>query len=153
MTLSKKLSSRKTKFMTYDLTLKQKLTYHIVSFRKFCYTTIACAVLLYTLFFIFTSLLHVHYILSFVIAYPIAMSFAFMANKIWVFNSFNPKAISRQYVQFFYVYMATFIVNLILLYILVEFAGFWYLLAQLVIGIIITPLVFLVTKIVVFSHI
>ncbi len=147
-----KLEQLKSNLEIYNLTLKQKLKYQVNSFRKFCYTTIICAAVLYSLLFIFTSQYGIYYLFSFVMAYTISTTFAFFLSKKFVFNSFNPKTIQRQYKEFFYFYLIIFIVNTLFLYTLVEYAGLWYLFAQLLIGITTTPMVFIFIRILVFSH-
>jgi len=148
----RKLKQLNSGLETYNLTLKQKVSRQIDSFKRFCYITTVCAVILYSLLFILTSLFNIYYLFSFVIAYAISITLAFILDKKFVFSSFSPKTIRRQYKEFIYVYLISFIVNIIALYVLVEYAGIWYLLSQLIIGITLTPLLFLLVKLFVFSH-
>ncbi|MBU1136178.1 MAG: GtrA family protein [Nanoarchaeota archaeon] len=136
----------------YDLTLKQRINLHFKQFKKYCYFAIATTLILLLLLFILKSLFKIHYLISFMIAYFIAASINFILNKYYTFNLFNPKTISRLYYEFSILNAGVFILNLVFLYVLVEFFNIWYFFAQVLISLGFAPVKFFINKKLVFSH-
>lgn len=142
----------KAKIQLYKLSLRKRLGRQFEQFKKYCYTSIFSSLLVFVLFFVSTSILHIYYLLSFVVVYIIGVSFSFVINKFYIFNLFTPKRLSKLYFQFFIIDFFAFIGNLMLLYILVDFFNIWYLLAQLFIILVGSPILFMGYKNLVFSH-
>ncbi len=138
--------------MFYNLSFKHRVKRQLKNFRRYCYISLCSSGVLFTLLFIFTSLLNIYYILSFIMAFAISATLNFTLNKIYTFNFFNPKRLAKQYYQFFIVSFSAFSVNIILLYILVEFFHSYYLVAQLTIGLVGSPILFIIHRRFVFSH-
>jgi putative flippase GtrA len=141
------------KIKFYKITLKQKIKKQIRQFRIYCYTSLMSAVFMFIFLFIFTSLFHIFYLFSLFVVYGITVSVSFVLNKLYVFNLFNPKKLSKQYYHFFIISGLAFIGNFLALYILVEFVDLYYLFAQLCIGLVGLPILFISHKRFVFSHV
>jgi dolichol-phosphate mannosyltransferase len=82
----------------------------------------------------FIYLLHVHYLLSATISFLIAMSSNFFLNLRWTFKTHNQgiKAIRDQYLKYAMVTLISYIINIVVLWILVDFWTWHKVLAQLV---------------------
>lgn len=102
--------------------------------------------------YMLTEFVGIYYLFSAVIAFIVAVTNSFIFNKIWTFNeNINYKTKSR-YIKFFIISISALLVNLSLLYILVEFFEIWYIQAQ-IIGIITNLLInFLGNKIWTFNE-
>jgi len=138
--------------MFYNLSFKHRIKRQLKNFRRYCYISLCSSGVLFILLFIFTSLFNIYYILSFTMAFTMSTTLNFILNKIYIFNFFNPKRLTKQYYQFFIVGFSAFSVNIILLYVLVEFFHFYYLVAQLTIGLVGLPILFIIHRRLVFSH-
>jgi dolichol-phosphate mannosyltransferase len=79
-------------------------------------------------------LLHVHYLLSATFSFLIAMSSNFFLNLRWTFKTHNQgiKAIRDQYLKYVLVTLISYIINIVVLWILVDFWTWHKVLAQLV---------------------
>lgn len=91
----------------------------------------------------------VNHLIAVVAIYIIGVLFSFVANKHWVFNS--PQNGQKQFIQFVVVYLAALILNLILLYILVDIFGFQHELVQLGLIFVIAGFIFLLNRLWVFK--
>jgi len=136
----------------YNLSFKSRVKRQLKKFKRYCYISLCSSSVLFILLFIFTSILKIYYLFSFIMAFILSTTLNFTLNKIYIFNFFNPKRLTRQYYEFFIIGFSVFFVNVALLYIFVEFFHFYYLLAQLTIGLIGLPILFLIHKKVVFSY-
>lgn len=74
---------------------------------------------------------HLHYMLAAVGAFGVAVSSNFYLNKIFTFPGKNGLQVRHQYVNFVLASLFGVLLNLGILYILVEFSHWWYLYAQL----------------------
>ena len=137
----------------YKPSLKQSVKWYFKHFKVYCYTSFIGGTLMFSLLYIFTSVFKIHYLFSLTLVYIIITINAFLLNRFFVFKLFNPKKIHKQYSQFFIVSLIFYLLNSFFLYVLVEIFGFWYLLAQLIIGVIGFPVTYLTHKHIVFSHI
>ena len=143
---------KKWKIAVYKPTIKQTLNWHFKHFKIYCYTSVIGAVLMFSLLYISTSVLKIHYMLSFTIVYAIVATTSFILSKFLVFRFFSPKRFHKQYCQFFAISLVFYILNLISLFIIVNFFGVWYLLAQFIISVIGLPVVYLIHRKIVFEH-
>ncbi|MGV8152173.1 MAG: GtrA family protein [Candidatus Nanoarchaeia archaeon] len=74
----------------------------------------------------------VYYMIAAILAFIAAVTNSFVLNKIWTFEeSLGHKKYSR-YLKFFIVSVFALLVNLAVLYVLVEYFKFWYIYAQLI---------------------
>lgn len=79
--------------------------------------------------YIFVEFLSIWYILAATFSFIIALTISFFLNKFWTFKN-GDKKISSQMVKFLIVNLIGLGINLIILYILVEFFFLWYLFAK-----------------------
>ncbi len=100
--------------------------------------------LLYTL----TDFIGVKYIISALIASIANLSINFVLQKFWTFKNKSIKNVYRQVVKYLALAVAIFTFNLILLYIIVEYAHLQYLLAQFLITILLTIISYLASRLI-----
>lgn len=82
--------------------------------------------------FLLTEFFKIIYLISEVFGFTLATISNYVFNKIWTFEENIQVKIIRKYIQYFIVCLLSLILNLIVLYLLVEFFDFWYILAEIV---------------------
>ena len=87
----------------------------------------------YLVLYILTDLIGIKYLISAIIATIVNFSLSFILQKFWTFKSKGFKDIRQQIGKYSIMVAFIFVTNLVLLYILVEHAHLWYLLAQLLV--------------------
>ena len=90
-----------------------------------------------TLLFIFTQWLEIWYLLSSVLAFITGLLISFGLQKWWTFKDYSTTTWSRQALWFVLVTIGGVLVNAIFIYLLVEYLFWYYLLAQLISGLLI----------------
>lgn len=101
--------------------------------------------------FIFTEFFKLWYILSAILAFFISFFVSFNLQKKWTFRN-DDKKVVRQAFKYFIITSLSLAFNISLLYLLVEIAGLWYLLAQVIIYGFLSIFSFLLYKFVVFKQ-
>lgn len=104
--------------------------------------------LYYLILYVLTDVMGIKYIISAVIASVANFSLNFVLQKFWTFKSKNTKDIYSQISKYAIMTIAIFIINLLLLYVLVEYVHFWYLFAQLLITILLTVMSYFVSRLI-----
>jgi putative flippase GtrA len=84
------------------------------------------------LLYIFTSLLGIWYIASLVIAYAIAIIVSFSLQKFWTFSHYSLERTRSEIMWYILNNILGLSFNAVLLYILVEYVGLWYMYAQFI---------------------
>jgi dolichol-phosphate mannosyltransferase len=79
--------------------------------------------------YLLTEYLHMWYIFSAILAFICAVTHNFLMNKYWTFRDTAPY-IYAQFVIFFIISCITLGIHLTVLYVLTEYLGLWYMLAQ-----------------------
>lgn len=82
--------------------------------------------------FLLTEFFKFLYLISEVIGFTLATINNYLLNKIWTFEENIQVKIIRKYIQYFIVCLLSLILNLIVLFLLVEVFDFWYILAEIV---------------------
>ncbi|MCK5511108.1 GtrA family protein [Candidatus Parcubacteria bacterium] len=82
--------------------------------------------------FILTEFVHVYYLLSAIVAFFVSLAVGFNLQKRWTFRD-NNKKVFKQVALYFVITGANLLINMVLLYFLVEKLNVWYMLAQVVI--------------------
>jgi len=82
--------------------------------------------------FILTEFAHVYYLLSAIIAFFVSLAVGFNLQKRWTFRDDNKK-VFKQATLYFVITSANLLINMALLYFLVERLDVWYMLAQVII--------------------
>lgn len=83
----------------------------------------------FILLYIFVEFFSIWYMLAAAFSFIIALTVSFFLNKLWTFKNIDKK-ISLQIVKFVIINLIGLGINLIVLYILVEFFFLWYLSAK-----------------------
>ena len=103
------------------------------------------------LLFVFKDYLGLHYLIAASLAYVFAFILSFILQKFWTFDDQRRDDMYRQACWYFAVCTANLGFNAILMYVLVDRAGIWYILAQLIACAIIALWSFLVYNHYIFS--
>ncbi|HEY4527092.1 MAG TPA: bifunctional glycosyltransferase family 2/GtrA family protein [Candidatus Paceibacterota bacterium] len=98
-------------------------------FRFLAIGTNAALIHIITLY-LFTEYAHLWYIYSTVLAFVVAFVFNFSMQKYWVFKSAEHAKIPVQFPLHLVVALINLCINVLLLYLFVEYLGLWYVLAQ-----------------------
>ena len=92
----------------------------------------------YVLLYGLTEFAAMWYILSAVVAFTGYYIVNFLLQKFWAFQNKDKKYIKRQLIQFTIMAVGNWILNTSLLYVLVEYAHMWYILAQGILTIVVS---------------
>jgi len=114
-------------------------------FVKFClvgFTNMAIDILVY---WFFTRLFNIYYILASVLSFVVAVTWSFFMNRRWTFR-YNGLDMTSQYVKFFVVNISVMVLNLSFLFILVDWFGVYDLLAKLMTAVVLAIVNFSVNK-------
>ena len=82
--------------------------------------------------FIFTEFFLLFYIISEVIAFVVAGLHNYFFDKLWVFKEKIKDQVGIKYARFIIISLISLIVNLFVLYILVEYFDIWYIFAEII---------------------
>lgn len=108
----------------------EKKTYK--QFFKFAIVGVANTSINLIVLYVLTEFFKVYYMLSAVIAFLFAVTNSFLLNKTWTFEENIKYKTKSKYAQFIIVSITALVVNLILLYALVEYFNIWYMTAQVI---------------------
>lgn len=81
--------------------------------------------------FFLTDLLKIYYIFSAIVAIFLSVLSNYLLNKWWTFREEIKDRILKKYIQYVLLYSASLLVNISILYVLVEFFQVWYIIAEL----------------------
>lgn len=109
-------------------------------------------VLNFLVYIIFTRDFEANFLISNAVAWLLAVIFAFVTNKIYVFNStdYNIRFIMKEFLEFTISRIITGLLDIGLLYLFVSIIGMNDLISKIIIGVIITILNYVVSKMYVF---
>ena len=82
--------------------------------------------------FLLTKFFNILYLISEVIGFTLSTLSNYILNKIWTFEENIQVKIIRKYIQYFIVCLFSLILNLVVLFLLVEVFDFWYISAEFV---------------------
>lgn len=76
-------------------------------------------------YYLFSSIIGIQYLISNVLAWIVAFAFAFLANKLWVFESksFQKDLVIKELASFFFARISTGVLDMLLLFVFVDFIG------------------------------
>ncbi|MBU6996836.1 MAG: GtrA family protein [Theionarchaea archaeon] len=100
-------------------------------FIKFCLVGSTGALIHLGLLYFLTEFCNVWYILSAALGFTAAVLNNFVWNRVWTFKSKSPR-IPQQLFLFFIVNIISLCINLSVLFLLTEYAGIWYVKAQII---------------------
>ncbi|MGI0480879.1 GtrA family protein [Geminocystis sp. CENA526] len=104
-----------------------------------------CAGLSLILMYGLTSLLQINYLISSVITIIITNFIGFALNKYYTFQT-KKKLFWRELWKYYSVMLSSYIINLCAMFILVDLVNIWYLYANIILMIILTPLNYIFHK-------
>ena len=104
-------------------------------------------------YYLFSNIIKINYLISNLIAWIISVIFAYMTNKLYVFNSKSIRVdiIVKEFTKFINCRLASGIIEMILLFLLVDMLAVNDIIAKLVIGVIVVILNFIFSKLFVFK--
>ena len=82
--------------------------------------------------YILTDIFGIYYLISAIFAFLIAVTNSFILNKLWTFKESISYKTSSRYIKFVLISVIALVINLITLYILVEYYAIWYIYAQII---------------------
>ncbi|MFH1457273.1 MAG: GtrA family protein [Patescibacteria group bacterium] len=128
---------------------KRITKYH--QFFKFCVVGTIGAIIDIGGLYILVEFVHIYYLLAAVISFIVAVTNSYFLNKYWTFqNKSNNHA--KQFIGFLLVSIAGLIINLAVMYALVERMAIWYLLSKAIASIVVLFWNFFMNKYVTFKQ-
>ncbi len=104
----------------------------IIQISKFVIVGGLGALINVSILFILTDIFNVFYLISEIIAFIISASQNYVLNKIWTFKEKLKNSVIKKYFKYLLISMISLLFNISVLYMLVEFFGFWYIYAEIV---------------------
>ncbi len=101
--------------------------------------------------YVFTQFFGLWYMYSLLFAFVFAFAVSFSLQKFWTFADNRTKDIHIQASSYLFVTLVNLAVNAALLYVLVQFAGLWYVYAQVLIDALIAISSFFIYKFLIFQ--
>ena len=89
------------------------------------------------LMYFFTEFLGWHYLISATVSFVSSIAVGFSMNKFWTFVNSSIKGIPLQLSLYIVINLFNLGLNVLLLYVLVEFMGVWYIFAQAIVSMLI----------------
>ena len=83
------------------------------------------------LLYVFVDLFKIQYLVSAAIVFLIAVSMTFFLNRSWTFHV-HDKHEKMEYFEYVGIHTGVLVLNLVFMYLLVDYFGLWYMLAQLI---------------------
>lgn len=127
------------------MTSKKQIGKYIISGGT---ATVVNLSLLYTL----TEFFHIWYLISAAVAFVGAFGVSFTLQKFWTFRDHDTEDIHKQLSLYLVVVLVNLGINTLLVYLLVEHAGLWYIYAQIISAMIIAVESFFVYKFFIFKR-
>lgn len=104
----------------------------IIQFIKFCIIGVFNTLINLVVLYLFTDIFGFYYMFSAVIAFLVAVTNSFIFNKLWTFEEKLNHKVYFKSIKFIVVSVIALLINLVILYVLVEYFKMWYMAAQLV---------------------
>lgn len=121
---------------------------------KYLFFGVLTTIVSILIYWIFTKLFHVNYMISNVISWIGAVSFAYVTNKIFVFKSKcdNDKQVIVEIYQFFKYRLFSLVIDVLLMYLFVEIFNIDDMISKLIVQVIVIILNYLFSKLFVFKN-
>lgn len=101
-----------------------------IKFIKFAIVGAIGTFLNLAILFLFTDIFNVYYLISEIFAFYISVLNNYFLNKVWTFKEKLRNKVVKKYAKYFLINVIALLVNLSILYILVEFFYIWYIIAE-----------------------
>lgn len=128
------------------------LSKHSIQIVKYVISGGSAAVVNLSILYLFTEFLHIWYLISASIAYILAFGVSFGMQKFWTFKDHETSDIHKQLSLYLVVILVNLGLNALFVYLLVEHTGIWYMIAQVISGLIIAVESFFVYKFFIFKR-
>jgi putative flippase GtrA len=92
------------------------------------------------------------YMASAIIAFAVYFTVHFTLQKFWVFKNKSKKYVRKQLFQYSVMAVGNWIINTSLLFVLVEYLGLWYVLAQIILTVIVSVIAYFGFRYIFRSH-
>ena len=104
-------------------------------------------------YYFFSNIISINYLISNIISWIISVSFAYVTNKLYVFNSKdkNKDVVIKEFIKFVNCRLTSGVIEMILLFLLVDMIKVNDIISKFVIGVIVVVLNFIFSKIFVFQ--
>lgn len=104
-------------------------------------------------YYLFSSIIGIQYLISNVLAWIAAFAFAFLANKLWVFESksFQKDLVIKELASFFFARISTGVLDMLLLFVFVDFIGLHPLVSKVIDTVISSILNYILSKFWIFN--
>jgi glycosyltransferase involved in cell wall biosynthesis len=132
--------------------LYQLLVKHKKTLLKYLFSGGTAAFVDLLALYLLTSVWHVHYLLSAIIAFIIAFFVSFSLQKFWTFEDKTKDRIHIQAFSYLLAGLTTLIINTILVYLFVHFIHLHYILAQIIASAIIAVINFVIYRFFIFKR-
>ncbi|MEK7156052.1 MAG: GtrA family protein, partial [Patescibacteria group bacterium] len=100
----------------------------------------------YAFLFGLTEYAGVWYITSAIVAFVAYYCVNFLSQKFWTFKNRDRKGLNQQLAKFTAMAIGNWILNTVLLYLMVEYLGMWYLFAQAILTIVVSTIAYVLFK-------
>ncbi|WP_133014352.1 GtrA family protein [Clostridium cuniculi] len=106
-------------------------------------------------YYFFSNIISINYLISNIISWIISVSFAYVTNKLYVFNSKdkNKDVVIKEFIKFVNCRLTSGVIEMILLFLLVNMIKVNDIISKLVIGVIVVVLNFIFSKVFVFQKV
>ncbi|HLD98447.1 MAG TPA: GtrA family protein [Candidatus Nanoarchaeia archaeon] len=104
----------------------------LLEITKFGFVGVINTLINLAVLYILTEFFGIYYLVSAIFAFLVAVTNSFILNKVWTFKEKINNKPTLKYIKFLCISIIALLINLILLYILVEFFTVWYIYAQIV---------------------
>lgn len=106
-------------------------------------------------YYFFSNIISINYLISNIISWIISVSFAYVTNKLYVFHSKdkNKDVVIKEFIKFVNCRLTSGVIEMILLFLLVDMIKVNDIISKFVIGVIVVVLNFIFSKIFVFQKV
>lgn len=106
-------------------------------------------------YYFFSNIISINYLISNIISWIISVSFAYVTNKLYVFNSKdkNKDVVIKEFIKFVNCRLTSGVIEMILLFLLVNMIKVNDIISKFVIGVIVVVLNFIFSKVFVFQKV
>lgn len=118
---------------------------------KFLISGLTVALVNFSALYFFTEFIKIWYLFSVVLAFILAFAVSFTLQKLWTFKDRRLEKVNFQLLSYLGVTLMNLLINVAVVYLLVEKLGFWYMLAQFVVDGLIAVDSFIIYKFVIFK--
>ena len=93
-----------------------------------------------------TEFLRIYYLISAALAFCVAFLVSFFLQKSFTFKDASTDRVASQMALYLSLQLANLCANMVLLYALVEYLGIWYILAELIVGLVLAIATFIISR-------